>query len=231
MDESVTPLFAHREPGRLYQVREAARLMARPGLSEEKATNQLRHFVQARWIYVQRHYKRSANLYAPSDIAAAIVISAVLDTSIADHKIMNAVALSLYTWQPGQHPQRHHPITSALCASDSEWHFEVSILRDARTGSRIVRPFCYDVDDRPMIVNDPASPVLPIATISLNLGPLLLPLEAKICATADARALDAESPQSRVHRGYARPGHLWVPKATTGRAGKRLPRDRRRSPP
>jgi hypothetical protein len=150
MEELITPLFAHNEPGPRYQVHEAARFMARPGLSEEKAATQLRRFAKERWVHVRGKIgsgPTASNIYAPSDIGAAIVVSAILDTGIADRKVMNAASLALYAWQPGQHPQGHHPITFATwCASDNEWCFDIRILRDTRTGkgpvANFFRPVC-----------------------------------------------------------------------------------------
>jgi hypothetical protein len=182
MDEQrITPLFAHDEPGGRCDALQVAELINCPGFPSEKAVTLVRRLARDRLIEVRGH-RNNTNLFAPADAAAALVFRAVFDCGFADAEITQAVHHALYAWQPGQHRQQHHPITHAFGTyvlgrdHSNDWCFEIRILRD-RLGKRVVRAFCYRMDDRPVIHNDN---LWPVATTSFLLGPLLLPLYVRV---------------------------------------------------
>src|SRR5216684_4872233 len=95
MDEKIPPLFAHKEPGGCYEVHQAARFIARPGLPEDTAAERMRRFARKGWIHVRGHFKSgitASNLFAPSDVAAAAALSALIDCGIADREAMGAAS-------------------------------------------------------------------------------------------------------------------------------------------
>jgi hypothetical protein len=191
MDEQlIVPLFAHNEPGGRCDAYQVAEYIAAPGFSVDKAVIFVRRLARDRLIQVRGH-SGNANLFAPSDAAAVVVFRAVFDNGFADSEITQAVSRALYAWQPGQHRQRHHPITHAFGTfvlgreHANDWSFELRLLRDTR-GGRVVRAFCFRQDDRPVIYSDALSPV---ATTTFLLGPLLSTLYIRV--TQQVTRLDA----------------------------------------
>lgn len=198
MEQKVTPPFAHDEPGGRYESGEVAQFIERPGLPLQTALRQIRRYAADGFVHPRGQRGSGAtapNLFAPSDVAAAAVLSALNGCGIQDHELMAAASAALYGWQRGyQTARKHHPITCAVYgvgSGEAHWRFEVSILHDITTGQRAIKAFCYDSDDPPRFDRKSLGDLVPIGSISIELSPLLLVITSRIKsyhtgATADA---------------------------------------------
>ena len=171
MDE---PLFLHQEPGPLFTTSESGRLMVRRDLSAETAARQMKHYAQRGWIF-PRAQGEFAKFWAPSDIAAAATLSALVAGGVSDQEIMGFVSAALYA------PQKSGflLITHALhgIANGDYWRFDVHVMVDINTGIRRIFPVCYDADRHTPSVN---GNFFAITTHTVNFTPLLLAIVAKI---------------------------------------------------
>jgi hypothetical protein len=189
-DQIIAPLFV-QPPGPRYTVAEAAKLIARPGVSPETTASQIRRFAQHRWVHVagQRGSgPTAANLFSPVDVAAAAALSAVVDLGIEDRTVMAAAGMALYSWSGwvgGKQEQRPgNPIANALVAASrmQDWILDIRVFRGDQTGARHVWGWCYDPDEPPAFRHEPSDESLPIGGHQLMLLPLLLPVYRRMTA-------------------------------------------------
>jgi hypothetical protein len=170
------------ETSDLYESHQSTPFFERLRQPEDRSSAQLRRFAREDWIAVRDQGQAGANLYLAPDVAAAIGLSAVQATGIADREIMRTAARALYKWQPGQAAEDHYPVTAALYGTieNQVWVLEIRVFDEA--GERAIRACCYDIADPPKI--DRGS----ISTLHVNLSWLLVPLAVQVCRAMGGRA-------------------------------------------
>lgn len=183
-DDLPPPLFAHNEPGPRFTNKTALARMCGIGDDRLKVSHQFRGLVQRRLIQTRGKAgdgQTSATVFALADIAAAKVLIALLDLGLSDREIMEAASLSLYAWTAeapklAGSPPGAHPITAALVgtARGAWWIFRLDVYRGDQTGQRRIVCRCYDMDNAPP--NSPELPaeMLPFATVTIQLAPMLM---------------------------------------------------------
>lgn len=171
------------ETGDLYESSQATAFWDRLGQPEDRSNQQLRRFARENWVAVRGHGQGGAKRYLAIDVAAAIALSAVQASGIADRQIMKLAADALYQWQPEQESQEYLPITGALYGvmRNQMWVLAIRVSAD-RAGNRVVRAFCYDSGgDQPRIPDNSVS------ALHINLSWLLVPLAMQVCRAMGAR--------------------------------------------
>lgn len=190
-DAQITPLFAHDEPGPRYTVSEAAKVLAAPGISVDTLASQIRSFAQRRIVHVRgtKGSGRTAhNLYAPSDLAVAKVLSILTsDLSLSDNSLFEAVSIALYAWDSKATlptPHAASPILTALAYTmqdpDAWWVFDLRTYRHDQTGERRFIVRLYDARDGAPATAGLPKAFLPSATVALQLRPVLVPIIAAV---------------------------------------------------
>lgn len=160
MSPSQEPLFAHHEPMVQFRAKDLSTFLARGGVPFSTASARIQNFAKSRWIHVRGRAGEGANspnVYGISDVAAALMLSALQDCGVADQEVMQAASTSLYAWYNGQTPRSAHPITSALSDTlgGSEWFLQLRFLRHTQTHQRYIlrsfdradaEPFWHGID-------------------------------------------------------------------------------------
>lgn len=194
-EEIIEPPFIVPPSVPRFTAPEVAAMIADPSLSLETALRQVRRFAQQRWIHPvgQRGTGiTAANLFAPSAVGAAKVLSVLTDLGIEDHATMSHASLPLIAWpddQPRLASHKGPPIIRAMTGAvkNEFWVYQLRLLRGDQTGQRNVRAWVYDADAWAGPKHEAASSeMLPRAVVTLNLLPLMLPLHRKIMAAIGA---------------------------------------------
>lgn len=181
------PLFVYDRPPPMFEVTSIARMISGPGLSVSTAESRIHRFKQARWIFPVGR-RGAANLYGPTEAAAAAVLSVLTDVGIEDHVMMGLASTPLYGWQHDQLKGRAlHPILEALMrAGQGEWWaYQFRLLCHDQTGERYARAWVYDPETFTPPPQPPASGMVPRATITIHLLPILLPVYRRVMASLD----------------------------------------------
>ncbi len=203
-EELLPILLAGRPPSPLFEVSEAAQLVADPGLPRETAATQIRRFAQQGRLHVRGHRRSgptAANLFGPTEVVAAKVLSVLTDLGIADRGTLAAVAselrpaaepdpgggtlaaasLGMAAWQAGhQKPTAPNPSFAAILGTlkhGQSWVFRLDLLRGERTGQRHVRAFVYhEAEEPPQVVGSgtpEAEDLVLRASVTIPLSPLV----------------------------------------------------------
>ncbi len=204
-EELLPILFAGRPPSPLFEVGEASGLISEPGLPPQTIATQIRRFAQLGWIRPRAHRRSgptAANLFGPTEVVVAKVLSVLTDLGIADRSTLAAVAsnlrpadepdpggsalaaasLGMTAWQAGhQKPTAPDPTFAAILGTlkhGQSWVFRLDLLRGERTGHRHVRAFVYDAATEPPQVVGSGSPeaedLVLRASVTIPLSPLIL---------------------------------------------------------
>jgi hypothetical protein len=198
-------LFAGRPPSPLFEVAETAQLISDAGLPRETAATQIRRFAQQGWLHVRGHRRSgptAANLFGPTEVVIAKVLSVLTDLGIADRGTLAAVAselrpatepdpgrgtlaaasLGMTAWRQGhQKPTAPDPTFAAILGMlkhGQSWDFRLDLLRDEQAGHRHVRAFVYDTATEPPQAGGSgtgeAENLVLRATVTIPLRPLVL---------------------------------------------------------
>jgi len=111
-------IFSAPEPGPLYTVADAARLIADPGDDLAHVSNQLRRFAQRGDVLTRGQTgsgRTAGNLFALSDIAVARIQRTVTGLGLADAAVAQEIQTGCYFGGPGSPENPNcHPITAAI---------------------------------------------------------------------------------------------------------------------
>ncbi len=175
MSNALEPLFAHSEPGPRFTASQAAARIAESSEDIRPVVNQLRTFAQRRLVHVRdkRGSGRTAhNLFAPSDLAAAIVLRTLSQFGIADNEVLQTASQACYSWSMGEPSVAGvaHPIGAALSGAPHGqcWQFRLDQHVDSQTGRRTLIARVYDPDA--IAFPSPSNPT------SVPAGSLLVPI-------------------------------------------------------
>ena len=197
-------LFAGRPPVPLLEVSEAAELIADAGLPRETAATQIRRYAQLGYLLVRGHRRSgptAANLFGPTELVTAKLLSTLTDLGIADRATLAAVAtelrpaarvrpgrdalsaaaLGMVAWQRGlQEPTAPDPASAAIIGTlrhGQDWEFRLDLLRGERTGERRVQAIVYDAAGGPPPAGGGGGPdaevLTPRASVTIPLSPLI----------------------------------------------------------
>lgn len=190
-DDPLPPLFAHNEPGPRYTVAEASKVLQTPGVSTDTLASQLRSFAQRRLVHVRgtKGSGRTAhNLYAPSDLAVAKVLSILTtDLSMSDNALFEAISLALYTWDSATEqpePCAVSPILTAFAYTmqdaDAWWVFDLRTYRHDQTGERRFVARLYDPRHGAPQTSGLPGEFQPTSSVTMQLRPVLVPIIAAV---------------------------------------------------
>ena len=148
MTDEARPLFAHNEPGPRFTAKDMSQALTRLGLDYPTANARIASYAKHGWIYVREKGAgaTSPNKFALADLAAAVLLSAVQDTGMADRSILAKIASGIYGWVEGAKCTTHHPTLAALVESingEHSWQLQVDFYRDLQTGERKVQAQLY----------------------------------------------------------------------------------------
>lgn len=143
MSHAPISLFTHDEPGPRFAIKDVTAVLVAAGLPYPTANARVAAYAKKGLIHVrEKGVATQPNRFALSDMAAAVVLSALQDAGIADHEVLQAASLSLYAWTQSSQTSAttHHPITQALLRAldGGSVRFDLQFLRDARSGQRII---------------------------------------------------------------------------------------------
>lgn len=184
-DEVVPPLFTVPPKLARWENHEAARLIADARLPVETAQRQLRHFAQKRWVNVagqRRSGPTAANLFDPTAVASAKVLSVLTALGVED---MGSAALGLWAWSDEQPRLKGFgsPVMAAMAGAirGEWWVYQLTMLCGDRSGQLQSRSWVYDPEAtwRPPSEGHTAE-MMPLASVTIHLRPLLLPLYCKM---------------------------------------------------
>lgn len=111
-------LFKNPEPGPLYTVADAAKLIAEPGEDIAAIANQLRRFAQRGDVLTRGQTgsgRTAGNLFSLADIAVARVQRTVMSLGLADASTTHEIQIGCYhgAYTTPENPNGH-PVTAAL---------------------------------------------------------------------------------------------------------------------
>lgn len=175
-----------------FDVSQVARLIAEDGLSEETTKGQVRRFVQRRWLPVLR--KRgagptAANLYGPVAVCGAKVLITLTHMGVGQD-VLDLAAPRLFRWHHMQElrlgDSERYPIGVAAEAANGEpaesFRFQIELARNEYTGKQAVRVWMIDPATWLPPAWEAKDGIVPFATTTLDLLPILAPLHRRIMA-------------------------------------------------
>ena len=184
-DDAIPPLFTAPRSLARWQNHEAAWLIADARLSVESAQRQIRRFAQKRWINTvgqRRSGPTAANLFDPTAVASAKVLSVLTSLGVED---VGSAALGLWAWSDEQPMLKGYgsPVMAAMAGAirGEWWVYQLTMLCGDQSGQLQVRSWVYDPEAtwRPPSEGHTAE-MMPLATVTVHLRPLLLPLYCKM---------------------------------------------------
>lgn len=173
-------LFAHDEPGPRWKATDIATAIARGGVPFPTAQARVANFAKAGLIYSRgkaaNAAKNSPSLYSMSDIAAAVMLSAVIDCGVSDREILADASVALYAWALGSEPRASHPILAAAVDTwqDRAWCLQLRFHRNLETDQRRVNR-SFGAMDRQAIWSSPDlndAPWAPVGELVISTAPL-----------------------------------------------------------
>lgn len=176
-----TPLFAYPPMGPQFTIKDVTAALTRTGLSYPTANARVANYAAKGLIHVRaKGVGTRPNIYEIHDMAAAVVLSALQDTGIADLDVLRDVSLALYAWKAGDTPTFVHPITAAVIgtAKGEAWTFQLDVFRDASTGDRLLVAALSN-GARQGVPEMPATAIA-VATVQIRLEAQLKPIAAKL---------------------------------------------------
>lgn len=198
-EKPIVPLFAYPPVGPRLTIKDLARDIAAAGVPLETARARAAGFAKHRLIHVREAGQRtSPNIYEFSDDAAAIVLSALQDGGIADHEVLQAASLALYSWSakaqfrdwiykaPDQKHLPRHPIDRAVIGliKRESWSFSLNVWRDSQTGERIVDADLHRLDTDFIGHRDISATATPRAAIVVTIDDMLQPVIRRLLPSA-----------------------------------------------
>lgn len=143
-EERIEPFFAHSEPGPRFKNKDLSHAIAASGVPYSAANARASSYAKHGQIHVREKGEATRpNLYAMSDMATAVILSALQEIGVADHDVLNAASLALYGWtlDGSDIPEKarfSHPVLHALKAVNDGGSatFTVDAWRDLQSGAR-----------------------------------------------------------------------------------------------
>lgn len=137
------PLFMHPEPLTHFRLKDVATAVARGGVPYPTAQARVSNYAKAGQIHVRGRVgegRNSPNVFGITDVAAAVVLSALQDCGMADQDVLNSASSALYFWHVGQTPRSAHPILAALSdtLNGRDWVLQLRFMRHAQTEQRLI---------------------------------------------------------------------------------------------
>ena len=173
-------LFSHDEPGPRFKATDIATAIARGGVPFPTAQARVANFAKAGLIYSRgkaaNAAKNSPALYSMSDLAAATMLSAVIDCGVSDREILADASVALYSWAIGAAPRSVHPILTAAVDTwkDRAWCLQLRFHRNLETDQRRVNR-SFGSMDSPAVWSSPELnevPWVPIGELVISTAPL-----------------------------------------------------------
>lgn len=180
-ENEITPLFGYPRQGPELTIKDLTYALTCTGLNYPTANARIANYAAKRLIHVrEKGVGTRPNIYEIHDMGAAVVLSALQDTGIADLDVLRDVSEALYAWPVTVKSPYLHPITAAVIgtAKGERWTFHLDVYRDTQTGERYLDPALF-AEDRHSIRQIPASAV-PIAAVLVTLESHLLPVARKL---------------------------------------------------
>lgn len=177
----MTPLFAYPRQGDDYTIKDLTYALTSTGLNYPTANARIANYAAKRLIHVrEKGVGTRPNIYEIHDMGAAVVLSALQDTGIADLDVLRVVSEALYAWPVTVKSPYLHPITAAIIGTlkGETWTFHLDVWRDTQTGERFLDPALF-LGERIGIREIPPTAV-PIAAVLITLEQLLRPVAAKL---------------------------------------------------
>lgn len=192
---TIEPVLAYPSLGPRLTIKDVSRDIAAAGIPLETARARASGFAKLRLIHVREAGRHTApNIYEFSDSAAAVVLSALQDSGVADNEVMGSASSALYGWSPaaaerdakyiatGSTYLPRHPIDRAVVGilRGESWCFAVNVWRDPQTETRIIDADLYALTD-PFIGHRMVPPTAtPRASIVVTLDEMLLPVARRL---------------------------------------------------
>lgn len=177
----ITPLFAYPPQGPQFTIKDLTYALTSTGLSYPTANARIANYAAKRLIHVrEKGVGTRPNIYEIHDMGAAVVLSALQDTGIADLDVLRDVSEALYAWPVTAKSPFVHPITAAVIgtAKGERWTFHLDVYRDTQTGERYLDPALFAEERHSIRVVPPTA--VPIAAVLVTLESHLLPVARKL---------------------------------------------------
>lgn len=160
MQDDATILFAHVEPGPLCTIKDLSNALTRSGIDYPTANARVAIYAKKNLIHVREKGPgaTSPNMFSASDMAAAMLLSALQDMGVADHDVLSRVSAGIYSWPNGAKATTPHPTLAALIESIRDsgmWQLQVDFYRHLVTRERRIDATLYRVGEI-----DPNAPTL-----------------------------------------------------------------------
>lgn len=192
IEPDISPLWVLPPTMPRWDSKEAGHMIADPSLTPATAQRQIQRYASLKWIPAAgRGGRGRTNLFSPTAVATAKVLSVLNDLGIEDHETMGPAAVQLAAWNDDQPIVKGlTPVLAAVrgAVRGQFWVFQVTMFRGDQTGARRVRAWVYNPDKWHPSSSDAggASEMMPRASVTLHLTPILLPLHKRMLEAAKA---------------------------------------------
>ncbi|MBI1265427.1 MAG: hypothetical protein GC187_11915 [Alphaproteobacteria bacterium] len=160
-DEPREPLFTHPEPGPRFAIKTLAHAISGGGVPYPTAHARVAGYTKKRLVEVRvKGAATQPNLYAASDMAVAVLLSALQDLGVADLEVQEAASLACYAWRyPAPDGASGHPVHHVLDAAvhGESVVFQLDVFRNTGTGQRHFRAFFLNAS-RMQPIGEPMEP-------------------------------------------------------------------------
>jgi len=144
-EEPSEPLFMHNEPGPRFAIKTLAHALCSAGVPYSTSHARVAGYAKKNLIYVrEKGVATQPNMYAASDMAAALLLSSLQDLGIADQEVHQVASLACYAWtESAPEGASVHPIHHVLHAAQHGHStvFNLDVFRNLETNERHFRAY------------------------------------------------------------------------------------------